>query len=439
MKQNKQNRQTATAQASAFAFRYGAPYAQTHTSRQDPLHTVRVMLLGSGELGKEIALELMRLGARVCALDSYEHAPAMQTAHDCIVLDMTDPQALKEAIDQVQPDIIVPEVEAIATDVLTEAVAEGIQVVPSAKIAQICMNRERLRTLAHDGLGLPTTPYRFASNPDELKAGAQAVGYPCVVKPIMSSSGHGQSIMRSAADLDSSWQAAQLGRRAAHEGQVSRVIVEALAPLDYELTIITVSSCAGVVTCSPIGHRQVDGDYRESWQPAAVPESVLHKGNKIARRMVERLAAEASRSHEHGWGVFGVELFVLRDGQVLFNEVSPRPHDTGMVTMISQHLSEFALHARAILGIPVTEESLELIHPDQVSASRALVIEGKGQVAFSNVSTALAKPHSDLRIFCKPSVNGRRRMGVALAYAPTEEEARKATQQIEDSLTYDLF
>lgn len=302
-------------------------------------HPTRVLFLGSGELGKEVTIELMRLGAWVCAADSYAGAPAQQVAHEYRVLDMANADQLRALFDEIQPDIIVPEVEAIATSELAAAAERGAQVVPSAEIAAICMDRERLRVLAHEELGLPTTPYRFAGSLEELREGAQIVGYPCVVKPIMSSSGHGQSVVRSAEAIDAAWTEAQEGRRAHDEGDVSRVIVEALAPLDYELTVLTVSSSAGIVTCAPIGQRQESGDYRESWQPATFTPDVLEQAQHIARTAVEGLVARAKASGEKGWGVFGVELFVLTDGNVLFNEVSPRPHDTGMVTMASQRLS----------------------------------------------------------------------------------------------------
>ena len=338
-------------------------------------HPTRVLFLGSGELGKEVTLELMRLGAWVCAADSYEGAPAQQVAHEYRALDMANAEQLRVLFDEIQPDIIVPEIEAIATSELAAAAERGAQVVPSAEIASICMDRERLRVLAHEELGLPTTPYRFAGSLEELRAGAKTVGYPCVVKPIMSSSGHGQSVVRSADAIDAAWVEAQEGRRAHDEGDVSRVIVEALAPLDYELTVLTVSSSAGIVTCAPIGQRQESGDYRESWQPASFTQDVLAQAQRIACTAVEGLVAKAKFRRE-GWGVFGVELFVLTDGSVLFNEVSPRPHDTGMVTMASQRLSEFALHARAILGLPITQEHVALSIPDgAVAASHAIVIQ----------------------------------------------------------------
>ena len=399
----------------------------------------RVLFLGSGELGKEVTIELMRLGAWVCAADSYEGAPAQQVAHERRVLDMANADELRALFDEVRPDIVVPEVEAIATSELADAAARGVQVVPSAEIAAICMDRERLRVLAHEELGLPTTPYRFAGSIEELRAGAEAVGYPCVVKPVMSSSGHGQSVVRSADAIDAAWTEAQEGRRAAGEGDVSRVIVEALAPLDYELTVLTVSSSAGIVACAPIGQRQESGDYRESWQPAAVPSPLLEQADRIARAAVEGLAAKAKAAGETGWGVFGVELFVLTDGSILFNEVSPRPHDTGMVTMISQRLSEFALHARAILGLPVTQGHVALSIPDgSVAASHAIVVEGDGEAEFSDVAAALAEPGTDLRIFAKPEVHGHRRMAVTLAVSDSAGHARAKAARVASALTIDV-
>ena len=402
----------------------------------------RVLFLGSGELGKEVTIELMRLGAWVCAADSYAGAPAQQVAHEARVLDMADPQQLKALFDDIKPDIIVPEVEAIATQVLAQAAANGAQVVPSAEIAAICMDRERLRVLAHEELGLPTTPYRFAGTLEELRAGANEVGYPCVVKPIMSSSGHGQSIVRTPDAIDAAWTEAQEGRRAHDEGDISRVIVEALAPLERELTVLTVSSSAGIVTCTPIGQRQESGDYRESWQthepanqvdPGRADETA--RAQHIAKTAVEGLVAKARQSRETGWGVFGVELFVLTDGSILFNEVSPRPHDTGMVTMISQRLSEFALHARAILGLPVTPEHVALAIPEgTTAASHAIVVEGDGQATFGNTAQALVEPGTDLRIFAKPEVHGHRRMAVALAIGADESDARAKAAHVADSL-----
>ena len=402
----------------------------------------RVLFLGSGELGKEVTIELMRLGAWVCAADSYAGAPAQQVAHEARVLDMADPQQLKALFDDIKPDIIVPEVEAIATQVLAQAAANGAQVVPSAEIAAICMDRERLRVLAHEELGLPTTPYRFAGTLEELRAGANEVGYPCVVKPIMSSSGHGQSIVRTPDAIDAAWTEAQEGRRAHDEGDISRVIVEALAPLERELTVLTVSSSAGIVTCTPIGQRQESGDYRESWQTHEPADQVdpgradeTARAQHIAKTAVEGLVAKARQSGENGWGVFGVELFVLTDGSILFNEVSPRPHDTGMVTMISQRLSEFALHARAILGLPVTPEHVALAIPEgTTAASHAIVVEGDGQATFGNTAQALVEPGTDLRIFAKPEVHGHRRMAVALAIGADESDARAKAAHVADSL-----
>ena len=402
----------------------------------------RVLFLGSGELGKEVTIELMRLGAWVCAADSYAGAPAQQVAHEARVLDMADPQQLKALFDDIKPDIIVPEVEAIATQVLAQAAADGAQVVPSAEIAAICMDRERLRVLAHEELGLPTTPYRFAGTLEELRAGANEVGYPCVVKPIMSSSGHGQSIVRTPDAIDAAWTEAQEGRRAHDEGDISRVIVEALAPLERELTVLTVSSSAGIVTCTPIGQRQESGDYRESWQTHEPADQVdpgradeTAGAQHIAKTAVEGLVAKARQSGETGWGVFGVELFVLTDGSILFNEVSPRPHDTGMVTMISQRLSEFALHARAILGLPVTPEHVALAIPEgTTAASHAIVVEGDGQATFGNTAQALVEPGTDLRIFAKPEVHGHRRMAVALAIGADESDARAKAAHVADSL-----
>lgn len=400
----------------------------------------RVLFLGAGELGKEVTIELMRLGAWVCAADSYAGAPAQQVAHESRVLDMANPEQLKALFDDVKPDIIVPEVEAIATQELADAAANGAQVVPSAEIAAICMDRERLRVLAHEELGLPTTPYRFAGSLEELRAGAEEVGYPCVVKPIMSSSGHGQSVVRSEDAIDAAWTEAQEGRRAHDEGDVSRVIVEALAPLERELTVLTVSSSAGIVTCTPIGQRQESGDYRESWQTNAANTSAAAaeetaRAQRIAKTAVEGLVAKARATGETGWGVFGVELFVLTDGSILFNEVSPRPHDTGMVTMISQRLSEFALHARAILGLPVTPEHVALSIPEgATAASHAIVVEGDGQAVFTNVANTLQEPGTDLRIFAKPEVHGHRRMAVALAIGGGESDARAKAARVADAL-----
>lgn len=396
----------------------------------------RVLLLGSGELGKEVAIEFMRLGAWVCAADSYAHAPSSYVADEARVIDMADPEELATLIDETNPTIIVPEIEAIATHVLAQAAADGILVAASSQAIEICMDRERLRNLAAHDLGLPTTPYQFAGNLAEMRAAVAEVGAPCVVKPVMSSSGHGQSVIRYADPtvVDDAWEIAQNERRAAHDDEVSRVIVEAFAPIDYELTMLTVSSSAGIVCCSPIGQRQESGDYRESWQPAAVPTHVLEEAERLSRAIVEGLAEKARNNKEICRGVFGVELFVLTDGTVLFNEVSPRPHDTGMVTMTSQNSSEFALHARALLGAPVTQNTVELKAPDTVWASRPVVAQGYGTVHFTNLDVSLGVPSADVRLFGKPSVHGHRRVAVALASGNSEDQARTRTQEIVNSL-----
>jgi phosphoribosylglycinamide formyltransferase 2 len=400
----------------------------------------RVLLLGSGELGKEVAIEFSRLGAWVCAADSYANAPAASVSDEARVFDMADGNRLTEVIDEVQPSIIVPEIEAIATEVLAQAAAAGITVAASSRAIEICMDRERLRTLAAEELGLPTTPYRFAGNLQEMQAAVNTVGTPCVIKPVMSSSGHGQSVIHypDATVVADAWEIAQNERRVATEGDVSRVIVEAFAPLDYELTVLTVSSTAGIECCAPIGQRQEDGDYRESWQPAAVPEETLQTAREIAVTCVKGLAAQAAQNEEECRGVFGVELFVLTDGRVLFNEVSPRPHDTGMVTLASQNFSEFALHARALLGVPVTAETLGLRREATTWASRPLIVAGYGRPEITGVNTALSVPTADLRLFGKPEIRGHRRLGLALASGNTQAEARARTQEIVNSLETQL-
>ena len=397
-------------------------------------HCTRVLLLGSGELGKEITISLMRLGAWVCAADRYADAPAAQAAHESRVLNMADAHALHALIADVKPDIIVPEIEAIATGELADAAHRGIQVAPSSRIAAICMNRERLRVLAHEKLRLPTTPYRFAGTADELRAGAQEVGYPCVVKPIMSSSGHGQSVVTDPTAIAAAWLEAPRGRRNASEGGVYRVIVERFGLREKNRTMTIPTPTAGVVICPPIGQRQSRGDYQESWQPARVDAAVMHTARLLAERVVSGLVGEARKDGERGWGVFGVELFVLRDGTVLFNEVSPRPHDTGMVTMVSQPLNEFELHARAVLGVPVAGEDIHC-RPGTVAASRAIIVTGEGEARFTGLPRALAEPGCDLRIFGKPAVHGRRRMGVALALAGSGQAARAKTARIVNGLS----
>lgn len=366
----------------------GTPYADDAT---------RVLLLGSGELGKEVAIELQRLGCEVIAVDRYDNAPAMQVAHRSHVISMLDGQALREVIEAEQPDYIVPEIEAIATPTLVELESEGYKVVPTAEAARLTMDREGIRRLAAETLQLPTSPYRFADTLDDYRAAVAAIGMPCVVKPVMSSSGKGQSLVRESADIDAAWEYAQSGGRA---GQ-GRVIVEGFVDFDYEITLLTVRHIDGTAFCEPIGHRQEAGDYRESWQPQAMSEGALAEAKRVASTITEALG---------GRGVFGVELFVKGD-QVWFSEVSPRPHDTGLVTLISQDLSEFALHARAILGLPIP-----LIRQQGPSASAVILVQGQSaNVSFGNLGAALAEPDTQLRLFGKPEVDGQRRMGVALA------------------------
>ncbi|HLV17259.1 MAG TPA: formate-dependent phosphoribosylglycinamide formyltransferase [Pseudomonas sp.] len=371
----------------------------------------RVLLCGSGELGKEVVIELQRLGVEVIAVDRYADAPAMQVAHRSHVVDMLDGAALRAVIEREQPHYIVPEIEAIATATLVELEAEGYTVIPTARAAQLTMNREGIRRLAAEELGLPTSSYRFADSYEEYAAAVAELGYPCVVKPIMSSSGKGQSLLRSDADLRAAWDYAQEGGRAGK----GRVIVEGFVDFDYEITLLTVRHAGGTSFCEPVGHRQVKGDYHESWQPQAMSPAARAESERIALRVTEALG---------GRGLFGVELFVRGD-QVWFSEVSPRPHDTGLVTLISQDLSEFALHARAILGLPIP-----VIRQLGPSASAVVLVEGHSrQTAFANLGAALAEPDTTLRLFGKPEVAGQRRMGVALARDESVELARaKATR-----------
>ncbi len=365
----------------------------------------KVVLCGSGELGKEVAIELQRYGVEVVALDKYPNAPAMQVAHRSYVLSMLDGVKLREIIEKEKPDHIIPEVEAIATPTLVELEKEGYNVTPTAKATFLTMNREGIRRLAAEELGLKTSPYRFASTREEFDAAVAEIGMPCVVKPIMSSSGHGQSVIRSQADIDHAWHYAQEGGRAG----AGRVIVEGFVDFDYEITLLTVRHIGGTTFLKPIGHHQVDGDYRESWQPQAMSEKALKASEEIAGKITEALG---------GWGIFGVEMFIRGD-EVIFSEVSPRPHDTGMVTMISQDLSEFALHARAVLGLPVPG-----IRFHAPSASKAIVVEGDSdKVEFDNLEEVLSEPDVQIRIFGKAEVNGHRRLGVILACADTVEEA----------------
>ncbi|OCF94762.1 formate-dependent phosphoribosylglycinamide formyltransferase [Gilliamella apicola] len=365
----------------------------------------KVLLCGAGELAKEVVIELQRFGCEVIAIDRYANAPAMQVAHRCHIINMLDGNELRKIIEAEKPDYIVPEIEAIATDTLVELEKEGFTVIPTAKATQLTMNREGIRRLAAEELNLPTSPYRFASNEAEYKLAVKEIGFPCLVKPVMSSSGKGQSLLRSEADIESSWKYAQEGGRAGS----GKVIIEGFVDFDYEITLLTVRHINGVSYCQPIGHRQENGDYRESWQPQPMSANALSLAKDIATKITEALG---------GYGLFGVELFVKGD-QVWFSEVSPRPHDTGMVTLISQNLSEFALHARAILGLPIP-----LIEQYGASASAVLIANGDSdKVAFSNLDKVLSEADTDLRLFGKPEVKGIRRMGVALAKAPTVEKA----------------
>ena len=366
----------------------------------------RALLLGSGELGKEVAIELQRFGIEVIAADRYPNAPAMQVAHAAHVLDMLDGNALRALVAEVKPDLIIPEIEAIATDTLAALEQEGVKVVPNARATQLTMNREGIRRLAAETLGLPTSPYRFAQSKEEFVAAVEAIGLPCVVKPVMSSSGKGQSVLRDLAKLDESWTYAQEGGRAGR----GKVIVEGFVPFEYEITLLTVRAVDGIHFCDPIGHRQEDGDYRESWQPQVMSELALARSKEVAAKVVEALG---------GYGLFGVELFIKGD-EVWFSEVSPRPHDTGMVTLISQDLSEFALHVRAILGLPVG--TITQYGP---SASAVVLREGHSQnIRYQGIGEALALvPGAQLRLFGKPEIAGRRRLGVALARAEDCQDA----------------
>jgi len=366
----------------------------------------RLMLLGSGELGKEVAIEAQRLGIEVIAVDRYPNAPAMQVAHRAHVIPMLDPAALRALVLAERPHFVVPEIEAIATQELLALEAESFTVVPTARAARLTMDREGIRRLAAEQLGLPTSPYRFASTEADYRAAVAALGLPCVVKPVMSSSGKGQSVVRSPGDVGAAWAYAQAGGRAG----AGRVIVEGFIDFDYEITLLTLRHAAGTAFCEPIGHLQVDGDYRESWQPHPMSARALEESRRIAAAVTGNLG---------GRGIFGVELFVKGD-RVWFSEVSPRPHDTGMVTMISQDLSQFALHLRAILGLPVPN-----IRQHGPSASAAILVEGDtANLRFAGIESALQQPDTALRLFGKPEVRGQRRMGVALARAVSIDEAR---------------
>ena len=381
----------------------------------------KVLLCGSGELGKEVVIELQRYGVEVIAVDAYANAPAMQVADRARVASMLDGEALRTIILEEEPDLVVPEVEAISTDVLAELEQAGTTVIiPTARATQLTMNREGIRRLAAEELGLKTSPFRFASHRDEFDQAVRAIGMPCVVKPIMSSSGKGQSTIRSPEQVEQAWEYAQQGGRA---GQ-GKVIVEGFVDFDYEITQLTVRHAQGTSFCEPIGHVQVDGDYRESWQPHPMSDLALAEARSYAQRITEALG---------GWGVFGVELFV-KGNEVLFSEVSPRPHDTGMVTMISQDLSQFALHARAILGLPVP-----VIRQFGPAASSVLLVEGESLgPCYGNLDSALNRPDTQLRLFGKPEVSGQRRMGVALARGDSLQEARDRANQVVADLEVSL-
>ena len=381
----------------------------------------KALLLGSGELGKEVALELQRYNVEVVACDRYANAPAMQIAHRSLVFNMLDPDSLKDVILSERPDHIIPEVEAIATPVLVEMEKDGFNVTPTARAAYLTMNREGIRRLAAEELGIKTSRYKFASTYDEFKAAVEEIGIPCVIKPIMSSSGHGQCTIKSADKIEEAWHIAQEGGRAG----AGRVIVEGFVDFDYEITLLTVRSVSGTTFCEPIGHVQIEGDYRYSWQPQAMSAKALESAREIARKITDALG---------GYGIFGVELFV-KDDEVIFSEVSPRPHDTGMVTMISQDLSEFGLHARALLGLPVP--SIRFYGP---SASRAIVVEGDtDKIEMDNLEKVLEEPGVQIRIFGKPEVKGHRRMGVILATAESTDAAIEKAERAYNKLKVNVL
>ncbi len=380
----------------------------------------KVIMLGSGELGKEVVIEFQRYGIEVIAIDKYENAPAMQVAHKSYIVSMLDGESLAKIIREEKPDYIIPEVEAIATDTLIELEKEGFNVIPTANATKLTMNREGIRTLAAEELGLKTSPYKFAGTKEEFVDAIKEVGCPCVVKPIMSSSGKGQSVVKSDADIDYAWNYALEGAR----GNSDRVIVEGFVDFDYEITLLTISHIDGVSFCAPIGHRQEGGDYQESWQPQAMNDKALKDAQYIAEKVVKALG---------GRGLFGVEFFIKGD-TVYFSELSPRPHDTGMVTMISQDLSEFALHVRAILGLPIPN-----IVQHAPAASSVIMVKGNSnQVQFSGLELALADPDTQLRLFGKPEVQGERRMGVCLARANTIEEAREKANKASTAIIVKL-
>lgn len=380
----------------------------------------RALLCGSGELGKEVVIELQRLGVEVIAVDRYENAPAMQVAHRSHVISMLDGAALRRVIELEQPDLVIPEIEALSTDTLVELEAEGLRVVPTANAARLTMNREGIRRLAAEELGVPTSAYVFADSKAEYLAAIEKIGLPCIVKPIMSSSGKGQSMVSDNGDIERAWRYAQEGGRAG----AGRVIVEGFVDFDYEITLLTIRHINGTAYCEPIGHRQEDGDYRESWQPQPMSAAALAAAQRVAESVTSALG---------GLGLFGVELFVKGD-DVIFSEVSPRPHDTGMVTLISQDLSEFALHVRAILGLPIP--NIQLHGP---SASSVILVDGESsEVSFGRLEQALTEPDTQLRLFGKPEVAGRRRMGVALARAGDVDSARAAAHRVAAAVQVNL-
>lgn len=382
--------------------------------------SIKVMMLGSGELGKEVVIEFQRYGVEVIAVDRYANAPAMQVAHRSHVISMLDGAALRAIIEKEKPHYIVPEVEAIATDTLVELEQEGFTVIPSANATRLTMNREGIRTLTAEKLGVKTSNYRFAGNHDEFVLAVKAMGMPCVVKPIMSSSGKGQSVIKTEQDIEPAWKYAQEGGRSGG----GRVIVEGFVDFDYEITLLTIRHKDGISFCAPIGHRQEHGDYQESWQPHPMSEQALTASKEIASKVVNALG---------GYGIFGVEFFVKGD-TVYFSELSPRPHDTGMVTMISQDLSEFALHVRAILGLPIPN-----IQQHGPSASSVILVKGKSSnVTFAGIEDALSEPNTQLRLFGKPEVDGERRMGVCLARGASIEEARAKANGAASKITYEL-
>ncbi|MED6300329.1 MAG: formate-dependent phosphoribosylglycinamide formyltransferase [Verrucomicrobiota bacterium] len=369
-------------------------------------NATRVALCGSGELGKEVVIELQRYGCEVIAIDRYENAPAMQVAHRSYNIDMLDADELRSVLEKEKPHLIVPEVEAIATDTLVELESEGFNVIPTARATKLTMNREGIRKLAAEELQLKTSPYKFASSKEEFDSAVEEIGIPCVVKPIMSSSGKGQSTIQSPDQIDSAWQYAQEGGRAG----AGKVIVEGFVDFDYEITQLTVRHCNGTSFCEPIGHVQTDGDYRQSWQPQPMSDAAAEESKRMAEQITSGLG---------GYGIFGVELFI-KDDDVIFSEVSPRPHDTGLVTLISQDLSQFALHARAILGLPIPN-----INQHGPSASSVILGEGNSEeIIFNNVSEALEEPDTQIRLFGKPSISGRRRLGVAIARGESIENAK---------------